>query len=113
MGEIICAGITAAASIVCAFAAAALKRRDQAEDKRDQMEKARDQKIVALVESQKIVMNCVSDSLPETASPAKTPVSVSVTRLLTVSSLVSRSTNFAMMGSPFVVRLCLSLSCRL
>ena len=56
MGEIICAGITAVASIVCAFAAAALKRRDKAEDKRDQMEKARDQKIVALVESQKIVM---------------------------------------------------------
>ncbi len=56
MGDIICAGITAAASIVCAFAAAALKRRDKAEDKRDQAEKARDEKILALCNAQKIVM---------------------------------------------------------
>lgn len=56
MTEIICAMITATASIVCAFAAAALKRREKHESKRAEAEKTRDAKILALCESQKIVM---------------------------------------------------------
>ena len=56
MTEIICAAITATASIVCAFAAAALKRREKNEDKRAEAEKSRDAKILALCDAQKIVM---------------------------------------------------------
>lgn len=56
MGDIICAAITATASIVCAFATAALKRREKHEGKRAEAEKIRDAKILALCESQKIVM---------------------------------------------------------
>ena len=56
MTEIICAAIAAAASVLCAYAAAATRRRERTEKERTDAEKARDAKLAALVESQKIVM---------------------------------------------------------
>lgn len=56
MTEIICAMIAAASSVLCAFAAAALKKRERSEEARIERERARDAKITALCDSQKIVM---------------------------------------------------------
>lgn len=56
MTEILCAMIAAAASVICAFAAAAFKRRERNDAARDAREQERDAKISALCESQKIVL---------------------------------------------------------
>ncbi len=56
MTDILCTAIAALASVLCAFAAAASKRREKTEKERAELEKKRDDKLAALIESQKIVM---------------------------------------------------------